>query len=232
MTFIPEIVDRPRAASRAQQHMVDLFDRIAPTDGFTQSCVRGVKLLRASRPAPRRPVMYEPSIVIVCQGRKRGYFGDQVVRYDAQQYLVLSVPLPFECETEASEAEPLLAISACDVDLAMVAELLMALDDSARQHASRAARHLFDAARCGCCPMRSSGLLGRAWRRRSMRGCSRQSIVREICYRVLTGEQGRCDSRGADASDSISAASQRRCGASTATTATRSTSIRWRARRA
>ena len=48
--------------------------------------------------------MYEPSIVVVCQGTKRGYLGDAVYTYDAQQFLVLSVPLPFESETIGWEA--------------------------------------------------------------------------------------------------------------------------------
>ena len=34
-----------------------------------------VQLMRAALPQPRTPVLYEPSIVIVGQGRKRGYLG-------------------------------------------------------------------------------------------------------------------------------------------------------------
>ena len=44
--------------------------------------------MRADRPSGRTPVLYEPSIVIVCQGHKRGYLADQVYRYDALHYLV------------------------------------------------------------------------------------------------------------------------------------------------
>jgi hypothetical protein len=81
----------PRAAiSPTQQRMVELFDVLAPSEGFTPSCLEGVKFMRSNRPMPRMPVLYEPSIVIVCQGRKRGYLGEQTYLYDAQQYLVLS----------------------------------------------------------------------------------------------------------------------------------------------
>ncbi|NKJ48319.1 AraC family transcriptional regulator, partial [Burkholderia sp. SG-MS1] len=108
----------PVFADPAQQRVIDLFDVLAPNPGITRSSVEGVNLMRANSPMPRMPVMYEPSIVIVCQGRKRGFLGDQVFQYDAQQYLVLSVPLPFECETEASVEKPFLAIS-IRVDLTM-----------------------------------------------------------------------------------------------------------------
>ncbi|WGS53467.1 AraC family transcriptional regulator [Paraburkholderia sp. D15] len=171
----------------AEQRVVELFDLLAPKPGITRSTVDGVSLMRANSPMPRMPVMYEPSIVIVCQGRKRGYLGDQVYQYDAQQYLVLSVPLPFECETEASEQTPFLAISV-RVDLTMVAELLMALNETqgAAQNEpvgiystpldpalSNAVQRLMEAL---ASPLDSRILA--------------PGVVREICYRVLTGEQG------------------------------------------
>jgi AraC-like DNA-binding protein len=177
----------PANTDSAQQRLVDLFDLLAPTPGFTRSSLEGVSLMRANAPMPRMPVMYEPSIVIVCQGRKRGFLGDQVFQYDAQQYLVLSVPLPFECETEASAEEPFLAISV-RVDLTMVAELLMALNESqgATQNEpvgiystpldpalSSAVQRLMEAL---ASPLDARILA--------------PGVVREICYRVLTGEQG------------------------------------------
>lgn len=173
--------------SPAQQRMVELFDILAPSEGFTQSCLEGVKLMRASQPMSRRPVLYEPSIVIVCQGRKRGFIGEQTYLYDAQQYLVLSVPLPFECETEASAEEPFLGISV-QVDLAVVAELLMVLNEThGATHTeprgiystpldrvmSNAVQRLLEAL---ASPVDAKVLA--------------PAIMREICYRVLTGEQG------------------------------------------
>jgi AraC-like DNA-binding protein len=175
------------AADAAQQRLIEVFDKLAPKPGMTRSSLEGVNLMRANNPLPRMPVMYEPSIVIVCQGRKRGYLGDQVFQYDAQQYLVLSVPLPFECETEASVDEPFLGIS-IRVDLTMVAELLMALNETqgaAKNEPlgiystpldsalSSAVQRLLDAL---VLPLDARILA--------------PSIVREICYRVLTGEQG------------------------------------------
>lgn len=174
-------------AGPAQRRMVELLATLAPAEGMTQSTLEGVKFMRANRPHPRQPVMYEPCIVIVCQGRKRGFLAEQSFVYDAQQYLVLSVPLPFECETEASAAEPLLAIS-IRVDLTLVAELLMALNDTRGAvhseprgiYATPLDRPLSDAV------LRLLESLVSPFDARILG----PSIVREICYRVLTGEQG------------------------------------------
>ncbi|MGF6598080.1 AraC-like DNA-binding protein [Paraburkholderia sp. GAS448] len=173
--------------SPAQKRMVELLGTLAPAEGYTESCLDGVRFMRSNRPIPRTPVLYEPCIVIVCQGRKRGYLGDEVFDYDAQQFLVLSVPLPFESETEASEEEPLLAIK-IRVDLTTIAKLLMALNDTRGatriepkgiystaldQPLSDAILRLLEAL---VSPL-DARILG-------------PSIVREIFYRVLKSEQG------------------------------------------
>ncbi len=171
----------------AQRRVRELFDLLAPNAGMTRSSLEGVSLLRANRPMPRMPVMYEPSIVIVCQGRKRGYLGDQVFQYDAQQYLVLSVPLPFECETEASEEEPFLGMSV-RVDLTMVAELLMALNETqglAQYEPAGMYSTPLDAPLCNAVQRLMEALASPLDAQILAPG-----IVREICYRVLTGEQG------------------------------------------
>jgi len=175
------------AAPAAQQRLIEVFDTLAPKPGITCSSLDGVSLMRANSPMPRMPVMYEPSIVIVCQGRKRGYLGDQVFQYDAQQYLVLSVPLPFECETEASIEEPFLGIS-IRVDLAVVAELLMALNETqgaARNEPLGIYSTPLDPALSSAVQRLLDALMSPVDARILAPG-----IVREICYRVLTGEQG------------------------------------------
>ena len=55
-----------------QQSMIDLLLKLAPNEGYTLSILNGVKLMRANRYMPRMPVLYEPSIVVVLQGKKIG----------------------------------------------------------------------------------------------------------------------------------------------------------------
>jgi AraC-like DNA-binding protein len=109
--------------------MAELLLGLAVSEGLTDSRLEAVSFMRANNHFPRAPVIYEPSIVIVAQGRKRGYVGDRSFIYDANNYLVLSVPLPFECETEASPTSPMLGIK-IRVDPTVIAELLLELDDT------------------------------------------------------------------------------------------------------
>jgi len=177
-------MDRLQAANL---RMTALLNALARRDGIHPTAVEGVKLMRMSRPLPRSPVLYEPGIVIVGQGRKRGYLGDQVYTYDAHNYLVLSVPLPFECETEGTADRPFLALSV-RADLGMLAELLLKMDGphmpppampqgiystSLDAGLSEAAVRLLE---CLQDPVEAR-ILG-------------TQIVREITYRVLRGGQG------------------------------------------
>jgi AraC-like DNA-binding protein len=167
--------------------MVALLSDLAQGEGFCTSRLPGVRFMRAPRHVPRTPVAYEPSIVIVCQGRKMGYLGGRTFVYDANHYLVLSVPLPFECETEGSEEEPLLGVS-ISVTPAMVTELLMQMGTAQPMNGPRpqaiestavdaglasATERLLDA----LTSVEESRILG-------------PQIVREITYRVLQGNLG------------------------------------------
>ena len=111
-----------------RREMIALLLELAPIEGYNLSALPDVRFLRSNRPLTRTPVLYDPGIVIVCQGRKRGYLGDEVYLYDAQHYLVVSVPLPFSMETDASEEEPLLAIY-LRLDFNVAADLLLQLDE-------------------------------------------------------------------------------------------------------
>ena len=113
-----------------QAEMAELILQLAPQEGHTRSLLDGVRLMRADRPLGRTPVLYEPSIVIVCQGHKRGYLANRIYHYDPQHYLVLSVPLPFSTETDASPQEPLLAVSV-RLDMTAVADLVIEVDQQA-----------------------------------------------------------------------------------------------------
>jgi AraC-like DNA-binding protein len=167
--------------------LVELLERLAHGQGYSDSILEGVRFMRATRFIPRNPVVYEPGIVIIAQGRKRGFLGGQVYTYDPKNYLVLSVPLPFECETHGTPEKPLLGL-AVRVEPATIAELLLEMDDVP---ASRLAlpRGIY------ATPL-NEGLCDAATR---LLECLRSPadarilgphIVREITYRVLCGPQG------------------------------------------
>ena len=172
-----------------RQQTVALLAALAPREGYNLTALPGVRLLRSNRPLTRTPVLYDPGIVIVCQGRKRGYFGNRVYLYDAQHYLAVSVPVPFTMETDASAAEPLLALY-LHLDFQLAADLMLQLDQASGP---------------GAGPVQPAGLMSTPMDSKLSHSVLRllealqqpleaqvlgPALLRELYFRVLTGAQG------------------------------------------
>lgn len=171
----------------ATAQMVELLDAMTPLEGYNLTPLADVRFLRSNRPLLRTPVLYEPGIVIVVQGRKRGYLGHDVYLYDAQHYLMVAVPVPFTMETDASAAEPMLAIY-LRLDFSVAAGLMLQLE-ALNQPATEPPRSMVSSLMDG--PMQHSVLrflqLMRSPQEAQILG---PAMVRELYYRVLTGPQG------------------------------------------
>jgi len=168
--------------------MVQLLRALAPEEGYNLTALPGVRILRSDRRLSRTPVLYDPGIVIVCQGRKRGYFGDRIYVYDEQHYLAVSVPVPFTMETDASRSHPLLAIY-MHLDFPLAAELMLQIDDraAARTHAEPQSMMSspMDA------DLRASVIrFLEAMNRPLEAAVLGPALVRELYFRVLVGPQG------------------------------------------
>jgi AraC-like DNA-binding protein len=96
-------------------------------DGAYESRLKGVLFFKETQHIPRKPMVYDPGICIVVQGHKMGYLGGQKFRYDAKNYLVTSVTMPFECETFASPEEPLRGLYIY-IDMAQLHDLIGRLE--------------------------------------------------------------------------------------------------------
>ncbi len=108
---------------------MDLFDDLKerhgfePGAGFVETGLPGVRFFWSTEPVARAPLIYNAGLVLMLQGNKTGYLGDRVFHYDPDHYLVLSVPLPFECETHATADEPMLGLFV-DIERADLIEFL------------------------------------------------------------------------------------------------------------
>lgn len=105
------------------QTLIDIIARHAPNDGTFDGLLPGVKLIRSSTPTMPMPVIYEPTVCFVAQGRKRATLGTTAYNYDPARHLVASVGLPVMGSViEAAEAEPYLSLQ-LDLDLPELSEL-------------------------------------------------------------------------------------------------------------
>ncbi|WP_069384357.1 AraC family transcriptional regulator [Halomonas caseinilytica] len=179
------------AASSRTDSLIELMAPLIEGDGYTPTRLSAVSLMAMHRPSGRTPMIYEPSLIIVAQGYKIGYLGDREIHYGPGQYLVQTLPLPFECETHASAEAPLLGV-AVHLDPALLGELVTTIGDGIGQGSGEG--------EASPVPMASvsmtEGMQGAVERLlRSLHdpaetaamGASR---VRDVVFEALRGEQG------------------------------------------
>lgn len=170
----------------SRQAMVKLLESLVPREGVVDSRIGQVILFHITNSAPRAPMLYEPSIIILAQGQKRIYLGEETYTYDPLNYLVLSVPLPIECETTASPEKPMLGLTV-KVNPSIVGEIVLEMDNSFGKTRSLP-KGIYSA------PL-SDDLTDTAVRLLKTLSSEKESrilgpmIVRELIYRVLSEEK-------------------------------------------
>lgn len=108
--------------------IANLMGRLAKTEGVNDTLLSGVKIFKASQHKPRQPLCYEQGVFIVGQGSKHLFLDGKAYTYDPDTYLVLSVPLPAECETHATKDKPLLSLMV-DIDPGQLNKIIGQMGD-------------------------------------------------------------------------------------------------------
>ncbi|SEI45371.1 AraC-type DNA-binding protein [Pseudomonas sp. NFR16] len=165
--------------------LVDIISRHAPSDGLHGTPIPGVGLIRSGTPTLPMPVVYEPTLCLVAQGRKQAMLGTSAYVYDAANYLIASLHLPVMGSViEASEIAPYLCL-VLDLDLTELSDLtlrhpLPEEDESASLAGialNETTPDLLDAS------VRLASLLDKP----GDIGALAPLVTREILYRLLTG---------------------------------------------
>jgi AraC-like DNA-binding protein len=163
------------------------IERFTGRDGLHPTAIAPLSLSRASGPSQPVQTIHEPALGIVAQGSKRVMLADEIYRYDAAHFLLVSVGLPVTTQViEASPESPYLGLRIA-LDPGQIGELILpagASEPPGRPQrglaVSRAEPPLLDAV------VRLLHLLDSP---RDI-GVLAPLVLREITYRLLVGEQG------------------------------------------
>ena len=141
-------------------------------------------MYQLSTPNVPIPILYEPSLAVIVQGKERVVLGGEVFFYDESRYLLTSVDLP--ALAQVTEAPYLCTTLKLDLPLirGLIADFDLQLPDSIPPSRGRVTPH-----------PRPSNFLpffkARGFTRYApLHSSSAGLIKREIFYRLLVGEQG------------------------------------------
>lgn len=170
------------------QHLASKVNLLKNNEDEIHALLPDIRLMYGTQPHPRTPVMYQPGIIFLFSGNKTGYLNNRVFRYDANEYLLLTVPLPFECETYATPETPLAGIR-INVDVQQLQTLLMDIGEDEAFRPAQCASGINSAVLSDeilCAIERLIDVLEKPLDARILG----KSIIREILYHVLMGPRG------------------------------------------
>lgn len=93
------------------QILSSLFLKLVDKEGFFATAIDGITLMRVDHNTPPLAILQEPTLVFVLQGSKRGYIGAETYAFQQGECLIVSVSMPFDCDTVASPELPMIAVS-------------------------------------------------------------------------------------------------------------------------
>lgn len=174
------------------EKFVSLVKGHARQEGPNYASLEGVGTYKASSAQDRTPVLDQPAIWIIGQGKKLCYAGDQTYEYSSGNVVVIFYPLAVETEiSEASPEAPFL-VAGVTIDMGRMADVLLNLD---RIEGAAAKPISTDPSSIFSLPL-SDDLLDPFIRLFELLANPRDAamlgdaIIDEIYYRLLSGERG------------------------------------------
>ncbi|WP_025537625.1 AraC family transcriptional regulator [Vibrio parahaemolyticus] len=159
-------------------------------EGIKQTAIEGVWFYRSSKGNNRQPFVYQSGIIVLGQGHKNIHIGQTPVQYGPDDYLVVGVPMPLECEAFATNNEPLLGIS-IDITPTLLHKLVKKLEAQKFSNICEASK------RCGLKSVRMNEAMLDACKRLMKALCNDldvailgESLLEEIVYRTLVSKEG------------------------------------------
>ncbi|HBI3711711.1 TPA: AraC family transcriptional regulator [Vibrio parahaemolyticus] len=159
-------------------------------EGIKQTAIEGVWFYRSSKGNNRQPFVYQSGIIVLGQGHKNIHIGQTPVQYGPDDYLVVGVPMPLECEAFATNNEPLLGIS-IDISPTLLHKLVKKLE------AQKFSNICEDSTRCGLKSVRMNDAMLDVCKRLMKALCNDldvailgESLLEEIVYRTLVSKEG------------------------------------------
>jgi AraC-like DNA-binding protein len=113
-----------------KQKIKQLVERRITEDGMIDTGIKGVSLFRVTHSIPCAPAVYEPTLIVILNGKKEAILEGHHYVYDTSQYMCCTVSLPVEAGTpEASPKDPLLGVY-ISLDTKVMTELAIEMEST------------------------------------------------------------------------------------------------------
>lgn len=170
-----------------REELVERMARALPEDGVLE-VFPGLFLGRSSQPTEMAHSVFKPAFCVIAQGSKQVLLGEEVFRYDPGHYLISTIDLPIVSHiVEASKERPYLSFR-LNLDSALVASVMMESGIEMKKNGTSV--KAMDVSSLNANLLDAVVRLSRLLDTPAEMPILAPLIIKEIVYRLLTGEQG------------------------------------------
>ncbi|RQW62902.1 AraC family transcriptional regulator [Vibrio viridaestus] len=173
---------------------LEKYTEINGLQNFSGTCetdIPGIWFYRSIEGNERKPLLYQSGVLILAQGLKNIYLDQSHVTYGPNDYLVVGVPLPIECEAIPDKGKPLMGIS-IRIEPHILQKMVHKLELSGHSGSQDCHRES-----CGLCSVSMSKEMEDTCLRIMKALCHPveahiigESLLEELIYRVLISKAG------------------------------------------
>jgi len=161
-------------------------NKLIKNEELNTTFIDSVNIYKVSDFKERCPLTYDISLIIILQGKKVGYVSDKKFEYDKDNYLVVPITMPFECETFASHDEPVIGLS-ININKQMMIDIISSLSDEEKKDSKETELGVFQGKVTNNIEDIVYRLL-KALQSKQESDILGESILKELYYRIATGE--------------------------------------------
>lgn len=99
------------------------YKNLHQLEGVIETRIPGVRFYHKTEDYARQPMLHDPGIIVMGQGKKSIYAYGDPIHYGRGDCVIMGVPMPLECEARTENGEPLLGIS-IDISIGMLQKLV------------------------------------------------------------------------------------------------------------
>lgn len=109
--------------------LIELSLKLLKKEGSNPTLLPQVHLYRSSSHSGRVPLLYKQGVIFLIKGEKKIYTENETISYDNNNYLVITVPMPLECQCTSDNKEPTIALT-LDIETSTLISLINMMEDS------------------------------------------------------------------------------------------------------
>jgi len=160
--------------------------KLIQNENLNPTFIDEVKLFQISHSIPKSPLTYDICFIILLQGRKTIHLPTKTLNYDRDNYLVVPITLPVECETFASTDEPIIALTV-EIDTMMMLDIITSLHTHEQRVRKTTAMGIFQGTLTASLEETLYRLL-KILQSKEESKILKDSILKELYYRIAVGE--------------------------------------------